>query len=318
MNKVRIKKYAFIVAMGLLVAATAQAATRNVTRYDDFSAPGVPSFWVLDIDPLAFPTSDPNFPTPGVAFTDGTLRFNNVGNNAYAHLESAAKVETTGPLRVDAIMRQAQYSSIQSWGMCVAIYWDVNNSVAIKQCDAGGAYGWARYLLNNGTMTQLFGNVMAGLSGFWIISGIELTPTQIIFYGSSISPWLDQFGVTDIDANVTEITEFRMARPATFTGPATIIVGKGYGNPNASYAKNPDFDNSIGSDKFTGYSGIDLIRTEMTVTDPNVCGEQGTVYLPMDFNHDCHVDITDLQAFVGYWLECTDPQNALCDRFWRP
>ena len=102
-----------------------------------------------------------------------------------------------------------------------------------------------------------------------------------------------------------------MARPASFTGHATIIIGKGYTAPG--YA-NPDFDNSVTSDNWE-FAGIDYVRIQRKVIDPNNCGDTGTVYLEMDFNEDCIVDFEDLGDFAGQWLQCTDPQDPYCAQF---
>jgi len=53
------------------------------------------------------------------------------------------------------------------------------------------------------------------------------------------------------------------------------------------------------------------------VTAPEVCGEPGTVYLPMDFNEDCKVDIEDFAEFAAGWLQCTDPALSSCDQYWK-
>jgi len=47
------------------------------------------------------------------------------------------------------------------------------------------------------------------------------------------------------------------------------------------------------------------------VVDDRKCGDEcHPNFLPGDFNHDCHVDLLDLQMFMSRWLTCTDPE---CD-----
>jgi hypothetical protein len=46
---------------------------------------------------------------------------------------------------------------------------------------------------------------------------------------------------------------------------------------------------------------------------PEVCGDPGTLYLQADLNTDCYVDEDDLKQFSARWLNCTDPDNPLCD-----
>jgi len=42
----------------------------------------------------------------------------------------------------------------------------------------------------------------------------------------------------------------------------------------------------------------------------NDCGSWG--YDPMDFSHDCYVDLFDFLEFAAAWLNCTQPQAPSC------
>jgi len=42
------------------------------------------------------------------------------------------------------------------------------------------------------------------------------------------------------------------------------------------------------------------------------CGDDGTVYLPGDFNQDCQVNMDDLAILASNWLGCNDPMNVDC------
>lgn len=248
--------------IGLLAVEAAMAVPVSATVVtDDFSGATLNSMWVLDDEPGSYSGTGSGFamqPSPGVA------RFNGVGNNAFAHIESATTYDTTQGFRVDAIMRQDDYP-VQTWGMGVAIYFDANNYVALKQSAAGGANGWLRHMNVNGTFAQIWGNGVSDLRTYWLISGVELTPTQIKFYGSPITPKVDQFGVTDIDGNVSEISELAIARPASFTGNATVIVGKGFGATGYAGA---DLDNSVASTSYS-FAGIDYVRITL-VPEPGM------------------------------------------------
>ena len=48
-----------------------------------------------------------------------------------------------------------------------------------------------------------------------------------------------------------------------------------------------------------------------------VCGDLGTEYKSSDFNKDCYVNLEDLIYIVDEWLECTDPEVADCDQYWK-
>ena len=246
------------ILIGVLAVPSALAGLANADVFvDDFSEATLNPMWTLDDQPESYFT-EPGYnggfhmqPEASIA------RFDFVGNNAYAHIESATTYDTTGGIRTDAILRQDTYP-VQTWGMGVAIYFDANNYVALKQSSAGGANGWLKHLNVNGSFTQQTGNTIKDLRQAWIIGGIELTATQIKFYGSQISPNIvDKYGVTDIDANVSEIPEFTIAKPASFTGNATIIIGKGF-TLLPSYP-GPDFNNSVGSDDYS-FAGIDYAR----------------------------------------------------------
>ncbi len=243
---------ALIVCCQLLMTSPARASVVA----DTFDAATLDPMWVLDDEPASYSGGGFSMqPATGIA------RFDGVGNNAFAHIESATTYDTTGGIRTDATMRQDHYP-VQTWGMAVAIYFDANNYVALKQSAAGGASGWLRHLLVNGSFSQQLGNTVSDLRTSWLISGIELTATQIKFYGSAIGPNVDKYGVTDIDANVSEIAELAVARPASFTGNATIIIGKGWSSPH--------FDNSAGSDSYA-FAGIDYARI-IVVPEPATIG----------------------------------------------
>ncbi|OHB54224.1 MAG: hypothetical protein A2Y12_04325 [Planctomycetes bacterium GWF2_42_9] len=48
-----------------------------------------------------------------------------------------------------------------------------------------------------------------------------------------------------------------------------------------------------------------------------MCGDSGTLYLPLDLNRDCYVDLGDVAVFASQWLWCTDPANSNCDQYWK-
>lgn len=75
-----------------------------------------------------------------------------------------------------------------------------------------------------------------------------------------------------------------------------------------------DYDGSTSADTlvydFTG--GITVIGNWNTaiLVGENGCGENG-IY-PVDFNHDCAVDIKDFAIIAQNWLICTNPEFADC------
>lgn len=219
-------------------------------------------------------------------------------------------MDTTYGIRVDAIMRQDGYP-ISTWGMGVIIYYDEDNWVGIKQGAAGGQQGWLRQGFVNGVDIGVVKSGPSLLRQYSLISGVELTDTQIKFWGSSIDPLEDHFGDGEyIDYYVNEITDLTMSRPAEFTGDAVIIIGKGY-TALPTYP-NPDMDNSVSGMNYA-VAFIDYVRIQRNVYTPDNCGDAGTVYLSMDFDQNCYVDFKDLAEFASSWLLCNDPLDPGCD-----
>ena len=101
-------------------------------------------------------------------------------------------------------------------------------------------------------------------------------------------------------------------------------------------------DNLVGAD--TAYPGVEILPSAMIVTttyghwendvepyivasrfrlseidaenaiqnegaDVDYCGQQGTIYLAGDINHDCYVNLEDMIEVALAWLECTSPNN---------
>jgi hypothetical protein len=236
------------------VAAFAAVPARGVVITDDFTTTDLATngLWVLDDEAASYGAG-------GGFVLDGTYaRFNNVGNYAYAHLESATTYDTTGGIRVDAIMRQDN-SPVSTWGMSITIYYDADNWVSLKQGAAGGQSGWLRYGFENGnsfyTTLPQSPTAPPDVRGYFANGGVELTASQILFYSSPAG--VDQSGVTTPAPNL--IGDFTMTRPAGFTGDALVILGKGYTDPPGY--PNPNLDNSVASDNFA-FSGIDWARIE--------------------------------------------------------
>ena len=55
-----------------------------------------------------------------------------------------------------------------------------------------------------------------------------------------------------------------------------------------------------------------LLLAEGISTDPQVCGEYGTLYHDYDFDKNCYVDFGDLKVIAADWLECTTPEGVGC------
>jgi hypothetical protein len=59
---------------------------------------------------------------------------------------------------------------------------------------------------------------------------------------------------------------------------------------------------------------FDDIHIDSFVTTPQTCQEvwDKGYGLPADLNKDCRVDLADISALAGKWMECVDPENTAC------
>ena len=49
--------------------------------------------------------------------------------------------------------------------------------------------------------------------------------------------------------------------------------------------------------------------------DSGLCGDWG--YFGVDFDMDCVVDLKDFAEFASTWMQCSDPEVADCDQYWK-
>lgn len=149
------------------------------------------------------------------------------------HLE-VDNVPTDAGVRVDSSFFQGAYGSgLEHWGMGVGVYFDADNQVSIKRIRGAGG-GLMVYKTEGGSAsaTQVFTGYH--FDGSWAMHGLELTQTQIKFYSSQpgagpVGGAPSTYDSLDFDGLMTlDLSAFTMTRPASFTGNATILVGKGY------------------------------------------------------------------------------------------
>jgi hypothetical protein len=67
---------------------------------------------------------------------------------------------------------------------------------------------------------------------------------------------------------------------------------------------------------FYGSGGSGFGAWYMT-TAPEVCGEPGTAFLPIDRNRDCIVNFKEFAQLAAEWFKCTDPARGTCDQYWK-
>ena len=87
---------------------------------------------------------------------------------------------------------------------------------------------------------------------------------------------------------------------------ADLDARSGYGWAVGGVAGDGNFQ-FLSISELRGYGGL---NPDYTIPLPT-CQEQG-VYMSMDFNQDCYVDLEDFAVFAADWLKCNDPQNFDC------
>jgi hypothetical protein len=160
----------------------------------------------------------------------------------------------------------------------VVIYFNNENWVGLRLAYENGATGFYRQGAVNGVYSALDGPAVASGNVQWAhnILGVQLTPTNINFYGSTIGN--DYTNETNIDANVTLLAS--VARPASFQGQAYAILGKGFAASNLDPAYlNHNGGATVGNaDNYISYARI---ITPDPVPEPTTLGLLALVGLPL-------------------------------------
>jgi len=232
-----------------------------------------------DVSSSLTPSADNNGDTypDAVRFLGGQININEVYYRGAVHLEMD-NVPTDAGVRLDtsAFQHQNFQSNMEHWSLAVAIWYDVDNFVSLQRVNAtieggNGSGGYQR-------MGRIDGNFFraghcgpcanpapAGEPPFkfsgWAMQGIELTETEIKFYASAAG--VETWESTDFDGFMTLDLGLDMARPAEFTGPATLIVGKGWGGVGGD-----PWDQSDPSTANPKPIGIDSTRVNVVVPEP--------------------------------------------------
>jgi hypothetical protein len=204
------------------VSAMTLAASAGVV-VDDFNGATLNPMWTLSDAPGNYGSGG------GFAVVGGKATFQNIDGGAYGNIRtSLGTVGASDTVRVDANMRQDDWNNGR-WTQGVTLYFDANNWIELREAASNGDQGWSRQgMVNGGNYwdQDVHSTTQGEMRWTYVIGGVELTPTQILFYGSPVA--VDNTGVSadDIDTHVGVISEFTMARPASFTGPAYAIIGK--------------------------------------------------------------------------------------------
>jgi len=228
---IRSKWSVWVVAVSgaVMLAGTAQASVGVGTTIETMDS-GIGTWDSLDNVPGSLTNEADTSPADGfpdsVQFFGGQMNINEAYIGAATHLQ-VNNVPTTQGVRLDATTSQGVFAgNLDNWGMGTTIHWDDNNWVNMQRIrDSGG--GWKVWMKDGGTIT---GNHIdpGHMDNEWLMSGIEVTASDVIFYASPRT--VDQFGSTDFDGQMVSLGSLG-SRPAGWTGPASLIVGKGWDNP---------------------------------------------------------------------------------------
>ncbi|MAE65726.1 MAG: hypothetical protein CMJ18_15765 [Phycisphaeraceae bacterium] len=177
-------------------------------------------------------TSPPDGLPDSVQFTNDGLRATELYIGGILHLE-LDNVPTDAGVRVDANMFQGVFNSnLREWGLQTGVYFNENNWIYLARGrDAGG--GWFSIRKVDGAAPDIIDHGFVGFFDGWHMQGIELTETEINFYASPAGVDTFSGGRTDFDGQMTlDLSGMTIARPASFTGDATVLVGRGYAYAN--------------------------------------------------------------------------------------
>jgi len=258
--------------IGALAVSALGLAANAATVTDDFSGATLNPMWQVNDNATSYNTG-------GGAGLNGSGIY--LIHNT--HLEGASNISTPmGNLgagdtaRVDGILRTDQFNAGR-YSNQVAIWFSNENWVSLRLSYENGTTGYIRQGVVNGAPYSLDGVVAAGNpQWYFLILGVQLTPTSINFYGSPIGT--DKSGVTDIDGNSSLLAT--VARPASFTGQAHAILGKGYATSNsvAPYLNSDGNLAIVDSDNYIDYARI---ITPDAVPEPATLGLLAMVGLPV-------------------------------------
>ncbi len=259
-----------LIGMTMLAAVAAAANATVIT--DTFDGSSLNPMWTVQDNPANYGAGG------GFVFdgANGRAEFRDIYTEAYGNIKTP--IDASGTARVDAVMR-TNHAYTANWNMGVSIYFDNNNWAGLRIGTAGGQYGWVKNSVINGVAASQTSNVINTDLRFWfLIGGVELTDTEVRFWGSQIQPAADHYGETNIDPSMSLLSELTIPRPASFTGSAKAIIGKGYSYDPYGYT-NPDLANNASgyNDPLNTYGYpapeyIDFARITTEVPEPASLG----------------------------------------------
>jgi hypothetical protein len=214
-----------------------------------------------------------------IRFLPGQLNVHEVYIGGVFHLQMD-NVPSDRYLRLDASTYQHVFgSNLEHWGMAVVLYFDQDNWVAFTRIrEFGGGYMSLRQIAG-GTVNRDHGAVGYGADKQWRMHGIELTASNVNFYASPLAG-PETFSSNNWDQLMSEdLSAMSFLRPPTFTGDATLIVGKGYSGDPDPWNAPWDFANpkTVAIDATRVIVGGTVVEENFHITDIAVTGSVATV-----------------------------------------
>ncbi len=230
-----------------------------------------------------------------IRFLPGQLNVYEVYIGGVFHLQMD-NVPSDRYLRLDASTYQHVFqSNLEHWGMAVVLYFDQDNWVSFTRIrEFGGGYMSHRKVAG-GAVARDHGAVGYDADKQWRMHGIDLTASTVNFYASPLAG-PETFSSNNWDQLMSEdLSAMSFARPSTFNGNVTLVVGKGYPGGPDPWDAPWDFVNpkSVGIDATRVILGESVVEEgSIQITDLAVTGSAAFISFDTLSDSTYHLEMT--------------------------
>ena len=266
-------------------------------------------------------TLNPPLPDSIRFLPDGQLSVDEVYIGGVVHLQMD-NVPTDGYLRLDASTHQQVFNSnLEHWGMCVALFFDEQNWVTMTRIrETGGGYMSIRRVA--GAESKHHMAVGYGADNAWRMHGIELTSSNINFHATPLTG-PDTFSSNNWDELMSlDLSAHSFARPPSYAGDVTLIVGKGYAGGPGSDPWNGTWDlidpKVVSIDATRVIVGDAVVQEVTPIIDFEVTGTTAFVSFATETGATYHLESTtglvaSAWADTGAFVDGNGGTNVLTD-----